>query len=63
MLEWPGGLESNPRLNQLARFMADIIRNIKDRNFKSMVTKLKVAGWISDTIRTPRTKDKLGTKE
>lgn len=43
--------------------MADIIRNVKDRHFKNMVAKLKAAGWISDTICTPKTNDKLGNTE
>ena len=43
--------------------MSDIIRNFKDPHFKSMVAKLKAAGWISDAIFTPKTKDKLGNVE
>ncbi len=43
--------------------MSDIIRNIKDQSFKSMVAKLKAAGWISDAMHTPKTKDKLGNVE
>lgn len=43
--------------------MSDIIRNFKDPNFKSMVSKLIAADWITDAIYTPKTKDKLGNVE
>ena len=43
--------------------MSDIIRNVKDQHFKSKVSKLKAAGWISDAIHTPKTKDRLGNVE
>lgn len=43
--------------------MSDTIRNIKDRHFKSMVSKLKSLGWISDAIYTPKTEDRLGNVE
>jgi len=47
-------------LGQLAHFMSDIIRNFRDPNFKSMVSKLKAAGWITGATYTPKTADKLG---
>lgn len=50
-------------LGQHAHIMPDIIRNIKDQHFKSLVDKLKAAGWISDAIHTPKTKDSLGNVE
>jgi hypothetical protein len=39
------------------------IRNVNDKNFKTMVAKLETAGWISAVTYTPTVNDKLGNVE